>query len=643
MDFFSQQDKARKNTGWLVVLFVAAVLSLIFITNLLIGLTVWFMTNDETMQQGLSVIAQTDPDSISRLFSWHTFGLISLGVGGAVFCAITYKWFQLSSGGKAVAEALGGVRIQTNTEDPDQRQVLNVVEEMALASGMPVPPVYLLEHEPGINAFAAGNSPTDAVIGVTKGCITHFKRDELQGVVAHEFSHILNGDMRLNLRLIALLHGIVFIGLVGEILARSGGNRRSDGRVAALGIALVVIGWLGTFFGNLIKAAVSRQREFLADSSAVQFTRNPDGIGNALKLIGGFSAGTEINNQHRSEISHMFFGQAIHKMSSWYATHPSIVDRILRIDSDWDGNYLYRGSETRGRKQQEDTASIEQSKKDRFAEVVVTGAAVSAGIDLEGEPRSLDDIRIEIDSIPEHLYAQAKDPLGAIAICYGLLISKNEQLRVSQLAIVSESGVRGAESLVGKSLQELDALPERFRLPLIELLLPALKSMSNDQYKVFKRTLMKLIRADKQTDLFEWCLFQLVHRYLSGEFEPDNNSRLKYKEIPQLSNEYRIVLSLLAHYGHTDSDDKERAFNRGAGAAGLYNLELLPLEECGLPEFMQAVNQMAAAYPLIKPRMLNGLKKCIEQDDQITVVEREMITSIAAVMNCPLPILKEDS
>jgi len=645
MDFFSQQEKARKNTGWLVLLFVLAVASLVLLTNVLIGLLVWFMTQDETMRTGVSVIVQTDQHTITRLFSWHNFALISLGVGGVVICAILYKWLRLSSGGKAVAESLGGQQIYPNTENPDEKRVLNVVEEMALAAGMPVPPVYLLEHELGINAFAAGNSPSDAVIGVTKGCIQQFKRDELQGVIAHEFSHILNGDMRLNLRLIALLHGIVFIGYVGELMMRGGsGHRRSGGRIAILGIALLVIGWLGTFFGNLIRAAVSRQREYLADASAVQFTREPQGIANALKLIGAYSQGTEIHNSHRSEVSHMFFGQVISRMSQMLATHPPLEDRILRLDPDWDGNYLHRSPVSLEKKRQEQEDE-DQRKREMFQQAVITGAAVTAGIDPEAqfsEPTGLSDIQGLIAIIPDRLKQQERDPLGDFGLCCALLLHKQETLRTQQLNDIDRAGVAGLRDMTLKLIPELERLSPETRLPLIELTVPALKTLSLEQYQLLKRTLLRLIRADKKTDVFEWCLYQLIRHYLAAAFEPDKTRRPKYKEAKQLSEAYQRVLSVLAHFGNDDEEAIQRAFNRGAMTASLHTLQILPESECDLDAFYKAVNQLGNAYPLLKPRLLAGLKRCIAQDGKITFLEKEIVASIAAVMDSPIPVFELD-
>ena len=226
-------------------------------------------------------------------------GFVLICVGGAS----AYKYFALRSGGRAIVEMLGGVQIDPATQVLAERRLLNVVEEMSIAAGIPVPAVYRVD-EPGINAFAAGFGTDDAVIGVTAGTLEYLNREELQGVIGHEFSHVLNGDARLNLRLIALLNGILFLGIVGRIVLRGSGNTGSKREsnalpLVALGIGLIVIGYAGTACGNLIKAAVSRQREFLADAASVQFTRNPHGIANALKKIGGAPDGSHLVERSR--------------------------------------------------------------------------------------------------------------------------------------------------------------------------------------------------------------------------------------------------------------------------------------------------------------------------------------------------------
>ena len=318
MNFFESQDRARKNTFQLILFFGMAVITLIIMVNVLVMLAFGFIDNTQIAGE----------QSLWQQMNWQTFSTISAAVVLVVVVGSLYKIMALSSGGKVVAEGLGGQLIAQNTSDLDQRKLLNVVEEMAIASGTPAPPVYLLAQEHGINAFAAGFSPKDAVIGVTQGAIEHLSRDQLQGVIALEFSHIFNGDMRLNIRLIGVLNGILILGIIGYYLlystslARRGrGNGKGAAGILALAIGLIVVGFAGTFFGGLIKAAVSRQREYLADASAVQFTRNPEGISGALQRIGGLQFGSVLENPGAAEISHAFFAQGVSGFMQGYQAH----------------------------------------------------------------------------------------------------------------------------------------------------------------------------------------------------------------------------------------------------------------------------------------------------------------------------------
>ncbi|MFW1676862.1 M48 family metallopeptidase [Pontibacter sp. JAM-7] len=630
MDFFAHQDKARRNTLWLVVLFLLAVICLVIITNLALALALWILGQ----QQTLYVAGE---QGFLQQLSLKTFLLISLLVCGAVACAILYKWYQLASGGQAVAESLGGRQIMPGTTDPDERQALNVVEEMAIASGMPVPPVYLLEHELGINAFAAGNRPEDAVIGLTRGCIHAFKRNELQGVVAHEFSHILNGDMRLNLRLIALLHGIVFIGYVGEMMVRSSSRRRkSNGQIAIVGIALMAIGWLGTLFGQLIKAAVSRQREYLADASAVQFTRDPKGIGNALKLIGGSQYGAELQNDHRREVSHLFFGQVVRKMAAPFATHPPLMERILRVQPDWDGDYLYRSNPSRKQQQHKDEQARQEEQQRRSQAGVVLGTVLAGGMMDDLSP--LEAVRTQLDGLPDILVEQAHDSLGAVALCFALLLDPQQEIQARQLGWVEKTGFAGIGALTRQLYQYRLQLDPTQRLPLIELLLPALKTLSPEQYQIFRRALMAVIRADQHTDMFEWCLYQLVFQYLAPTFEQVEAPLQKAIKLQAASEALQLVLSLLAQYGHAEKNDADKAFYRGVNAAGLYTLTPLAESEADLQQLTAAVRTLGQVRPGEKPRVLSAIRNCIQQDGQISVQEREMVGAIAAIMGSPLPL-----
>ena len=437
--------------------------------------------------------------------------------------------------------------------------------------------------ERGINAFAAGITPADAVVAVTRGTIEHLKRHELQGVIAHEFSHILNGDMRLNIRLAAMLKGITFIGDVGHFLmrntnrVRSGASARrgnaADG-LPVLGLALWLLGWLGGLAAGFIKAAISRQKEYLADASAVQFTRSADGIGDALKVIGGYIPGTLVHAARATEMSHIFFAQIEHRLWQVFATHPPLQDRIMRVDPRWDGQYIKR----------KPVHYPAQSSSPGAAEVGVGRAALvaaamagaladeataegrSADADFEPGPDQLEQQTAVRQDIPLALVQHSRDPLGAHALVYSLLIGEGKALRQSQLNIINSAGIAGLDTLVNTLYPGVQSLGAPRRLPLLEMCLPALKSMSPAQYGSFKSILVQLIRADQRTELHEWCLFQLVRHYLDAEFVHVKPSRPRYRTLQEVAAPVQMVLSVLAHEGSGVSQD---AFRLGADDPGL--------------------------------------------------------------------------
>ena len=421
MKFFESQDQARKSTTRLVAFFFLAVIAMIVMTNLLVMVVMGSFGAEDEDSWGTS----------DRPFDWQMFATVGVGVCVVVLVGSLYKTRVLSAGGKTVAEALGGRLVPQNTLDLNLRKLLNVVEEMALASGTPVPSVYLLSDESGINAFAAGFSPGDAVIGITRGAIEQLNREQLQGVIAHEFSHILNGDMRLNIRLMGVLHGILVIGIIGYYIMRSlSRSRRSSGKGRGagmvLGLGLMVIGYAGTFFGNLIKASVSRQREFLADASAVQFTRNPQSIAGALKVIGGFPAGSKIENPAAPEISHTFFSAGVTGfLGTLSSTHPPLSDRIRRIEPQWDGKFDHS---VRTPEREDESEQVEPSGKDAVAKVaaVVVGSAIAdalTAVDRIGNPdqATLNYARALLATLPETIKQAVHEPYGARAVIYALL------------------------------------------------------------------------------------------------------------------------------------------------------------------------------------------------------------------------------
>lgn len=648
MDFFAQQDLARRNTRLLVLMFLAAVLLLVVLTNIAIAAFLFF-SQDYNIYSG-----STGVQGFLSYFSWERFGIIGLGVSATVLLVVIVKWVQLSTGGKAVAESMGGTLVLPQTRDKAERRALNVVEEIALAANMPVPPLYVLSTERGINAFAAGITPADAVVAVTRGTIDHLKRHELQGVVAHEFSHILNGDMRLNIRLAAMLKGITFIGDVGYFLLRSNNHARS-GRVnrdavgpalPLLGLALLVLGWLGGVSAGFIKAAISRQKEYLADAGAVQFTRSTEGIADALKVIGGYIPGTLVHAARANEMSHIFFGQIEHRLWQMFATHPPLGTRIIRVDPDWNGQYIER------KPKHYPNEPIRPGEGEvGVGRATIVAAAAAAGVLLAGEdndddiagdadfapgPEDLEQQTAEREAIPVAFVRHSHEPLGAQALILSLLIDPDESVRRAQFDIVRRGETLGLDTLINTLYPGVQGLGAPRRLPLLEMCLPALKSMSTRQYHVFKDILMGLIRADEVTHLHEWCLFQLVRHYLDPFFVKVRPSRAQHRKLLQVEKEICTVLSVLAHEGEGDPHD---VFRRGADSLGFTNMILAPRQQGDIAEFSRAVQTLADCYPLLKPRLLKAMRLATGHGDELNPVEREIIMSVAAVMDCPLPSL----
>src|ERR1022692_718183 len=333
MDFFERQDQARRNTKLLVVYFVLGVAMLI--------LAVYAATL--AIFTGVASRHHHRYDEQVQMVLWNPQLFLGAAVGTLAVIALGsgFKTLELAQGGSTVATMLGGRLVDPTTANPDERKLRNVVEEMALAAGGPVPQIYLLPDEHGINAFAAGHSTSDAVVAVTAGAVKLLSRDELQGVIGHEFSHILNGDMRLNLRLMGVIFGILCLAVIGRVLLYTrSSNSKDKNPLPLLGLALLVIGWIGVFFGRLIQAAVSRQREFLADASSVQFTRNPAGLSGALQKIGG--VGSLIESPHAGEANHIFFSDGLGKpFFQMMDTHPPLAERIRAIDPSWDGKFKH--------------------------------------------------------------------------------------------------------------------------------------------------------------------------------------------------------------------------------------------------------------------------------------------------------------
>ena len=640
MNFFESQDRVRKNTFQLVLLFALAVVSLIIMTNVLVMVVFGYIDSQQAQDSG-SLLQQMD---------WQTFATVGAGVGAVILIGSLYKIMTLSAGGKAVAESLGGILIPQDTNDLKQRKLLNVVQEMAIASGTPAPPVYLLTDEQGINAFAAGFTPRDAVIGVTQGTIDHLSRDQLQGVIAHEFSHIFNGDMRLNIRLMGILNGILIIGLIGYFILRTGGGRggsKNAGGIIALAIGLMVLGFAGMFFGGLIKAAVSRQREYLADASAVQFTRNPDGIAGALKRIGGLEFGSKVENPGAPEVSHAFFAQGISGfMSSLSATHPPLAKRIKAIDPHWDGKFDTEDkSDKQPDRQDQEQASMSREELANKMTTILAGAAiadVANVIDQIGNPsqETIDNARLLVANMPPVVLAAASEPYGARAIVYSMVLDKGREVRGQQLQYLQDKADPDVFVLTQKFIPEMEKLKIEHRLPLIDIVIPALKQLSINQYKIFRNNLIALIKMDDKVDLMEWSLQKILFNHLDGQFFKLVRTKTRYTQLKQLKKEAALVLSVLAYAGNTNENDANNAFNAAAKTLEFSGLQLLAKNKISLSIMDRALKKLAMLKPLVKPQLLKACVASVIHDQKISPVEVELLRAFSDVLDCPMPPVK---
>jgi Zn-dependent protease with chaperone function len=627
MDFFERQHRARRVTARLIVYFGMAVVLIALSVYLVLALI--FLSGGGTAKLW-----------DVRLFAGAVFGTLAvIGLGSLA------KILELSRGGAAVAVALGGRPVDTQTRDGDERKLLNVVEEMAIASGVPVPEVYLLEREEGINAFAAGHAPGDAVVGVTRGCVRLLERDELQGVIGHEFSHILNGDMRLNLRLIGLLHGILCLALIGRVLLRMSGHRSSGRKqsnpLPLIGLALLLLGAVGVFFGRLIKSGVSRQREFLADAAAVQFTRNPAGLVGALKKIGGLGLGSRVAAPRAEEASHLFFGNALRGGSmSWFATHPPLLERIRVWEPGFDGVYpVARLERARAR----DTTEAAYTKPG--LPPILGGAAivVAAGEALAqaGRP-TLDHLEYAealVARLPESLREATHEPMTATALIYALLLSGDADRRAAQLKLLGELVSEAMLAETGRTQVLVESLETAVRLPLVELCLPALRRLSAGQFDEFESVISALVSADGQIEIHEYALQHLVRRHLAPQYRRTRRPVVQYYVIKPLVPDLVVLLSVLAHAGNESAEEASRAFVSGLARLQVSGVDPHPLDlaRANLAELDSALGRLAEAAPALRGQILQACVDAVAADGRLATREAELVRAVADALDCPLP------
>jgi Zn-dependent protease with chaperone function len=653
MDFFERQDIARRHTKLLVVYFAVAVV-LIILAVYLVSLAAFSLA--QAQHHGYN------DNRGQPLLSWwnpQVFLAAAAGTLAVIFIGSTYKMRELAGGGVVVAATLGGRLVNPNTTDPDERKLLNVVEEMAIASGVPVPQVFVLDRENSINAFAAGHTTGDAVVAVTRGCMKMLSRDQLQGVIGHEFSHILNGDMRLNLRLIGIIFGILCLATIGRILLRVRG--RNSAVPVLFGVLLLIIGAIGVFFGRLIQAAVSRQREFLADASSVQFTRNPGGLSGALQKIGRYSFGSKLESEHAPDLCHMFFGNGVGEpFFGLMATHPPIPDRIRAIDPVWDGKFPPPDKEQAKIIQQAAISELKHAPspiQDIFG-TVLGGAVIVAGSEERPSPQppvirsrsvmpSLGNptpLHLKYagqlrDSLPESIKAAAREPLDAVALIYTMLLSPDEATRTMQLGELAKRVEPAVYPKIVGLFPDVSKAAAHARLPLVNLALGALRHLTAEQFDQFSQTLQWLVESDGKVELFEYVLQKIVLRHLAPQFGKARPPTIQFYTLKPLVPDCVVLLSALAHLGSSDAAEIQKAFNQGAPylRAPDGDWGLLPLEQCGVNGIDAALNRLVQAVPIIKKNLIEACVYTVGADGVVQESEAELLRAIADTLDCPIP------
>ncbi|MDB4756883.1 M48 family metallopeptidase [Mariniblastus sp.] len=669
MDFFASQDKARGKTKILVFYYGLAMLMMMLIIYVVLAA----LLNIEATANPGRVKMERGYTGI-QWFHLEILVMVVFGVSLVVSLSSFWKLRELSGGGDKVASMLGGRRISQNTTDRNERVVMNVVEEMALASGIPVPPVFVLDSEPGINAFAAGYSPADAVIGVNRGTIETLNRGELQGVIAHEFSHILNGDMKINIRLIGVLFGIQVLAIIGFYTFRfaglGAGRRGGDNKAAipifVVGGVIMIVGFIGKICAGMIQAAISRQREYLADASAVQFTRDPSTIGGALKVIGAHASGTKLVTPDATQASHMFFAEGVVSNFNSMSTHPPLLDRIKRIDPTFSGQYSsYMKQRHKTSVKSRKRPSPPKDQKNPLdlleklplpgiggagvgpmgefaagmpgAELAMNPVAMIAGIGMLGEDHVAHSQQL-VEKIPASINTAVHDAFSGRCVVYAMLLDDDPVVHGKQLATIESVEGKPSVEETSRLVGIVNQMPQNQRLPCLEMVQGTLSQLSLEQYKRFGYCVFELVKADHKMDLFEFILQHLLLTHLDRRFGLRPATETRYKNMNQIKSHIELILSVLVYKGNEKKQEYVEAFQQAAQALGEgISWELTPRDRCNFQLLEQALTEANLASPAIKKQILHAAATAIAADGKITVDEAELFRAFAESIECPVP------
>ena len=636
MNFFEAQDRARRQSRRLVIAFALAVGGVVLAVDVVLLVAFGLQTGE----QGLELRWPLWSAPMLTLLASGTLATLLL-----IALASLVKIAGLRDGGSAVAIMLGGTPVPPRSNDLALLRLSGVVEEMAIASGVPVPAVFVLEQEDGINAFAAGYSTADAAVAVTRGALQRLNRDELQGVIAHEFSHILNGDMRLNLRLMGWLFGILVL-TIGARKVLAHGRVFDDSRAAlavmAFALAILLIGSVGLLGARLIKAALSRQREYLADASAVQFTRQTAGLIGALAKIGSAPQGSKLHNVEAEEVSHMLFGDGL-GLSSLFATHPPLDKRIRALDPNLRGEQLAALRRSAGAPTAaEGTASVSGFAASGAPPPILPEAiTIQPGQAMQqvGNPGE-DDYHLadQLQQVfPTDLHDAAEDPQQADAVLLALLLGTQAGHHAEQEALIAEALGSDVLNRVRGYVDACSSLHPALRLPLAHLAVPALRQRPRSIRQDLLRCVQALAASDGRQSLFEYCLAHLLSGLLRESERPVRvygGAKLS-RRLPEASS----LLAVLAQHGHAEPEQARRAFQ--AGARSLGGQLSLPYQEArdwagALDIALPRLDQLC---PASKAMLLEAMVQTSSHDGRLAIGEAELLRTLCAGLHMPLPAM----
>ncbi len=638
MNFFQHQESARRQSRKLVFYFALAVLLIIVAVNAAVA-AVTMLVSDQAV-------------TLHAWFEQPWWSIVSISTLLAIVLGSIWRMHQLRQGGDAIAEWAGATRMDMSSQKQRDRQFINVAEEMAIASGTPLPSLWVMEREGAINAFVAGLSPTDAALVVTRGCLDQLDRDELQGVIGHEFSHIFHGDMRLNVRLMGVLAGILALGQIGGLMLRSTGagvSRRRVGQgyaaVLAGGLALLAIGYIGLFFGRLIKASVSRQREYLADASAVQYTRNTAGIAGALAKIRDFSFGSRLAGARSEEMSHMCFGATLRAgFGGLLATHPPLDQRIHRIDPHFEikSRSRERAAEARVNAGADRTDALAASMG--FAAMTQDVISVDASDVVESvgnpAPAHIEYAHALHESIPTELSIALHTAVTARYAVMAMLLGEDREYIDRRVRIIANT--HGTD--VAERVARLHSLVQnewaRLRLAAVDLALPQLKSMAFDERKDFMQLVAGLVAADGRMSLFEFTLMAILRRHLP--LSPKRGRRPTIFTYNAVERDIALLLSLVIRIGG-DTSEAEQRYTRLLRTFTRSQIDRESLPDKSGKSLAAALDRLRGLVPVMQASLIQALVECVLHDGHIAIKEAELLRAIAETLDCPLPPLIETS